>query len=164
MPKSSDERRRYPRKEARTKVKLYSAGSKGLTFEAFLPSWDVSVGGVFLESQFFVPLGTRLELEFELPKLTNPVRARGKVVREQRLVRRGQDVRSGFAVQFTDYLDDAMLSLAKFFLAPEVKRFVTSYRKKGFKRKKAGEEEQMTDLIVAWELARFEAGKGSLTT
>jgi hypothetical protein len=67
-------------------------------------------------------------------------------------------------VQFTDYLDDAMLSLAKFFLAPEVKRFVSSYRKRGFKAKKGGEEERMTDLIVAWELARFEAGKGALTT
>ena len=175
MSKSSKERRRYPRKEARVKVKLASAGSKGLTFEAYLPSWDVSIGGIFLESEFFVPMGTRLEVQFELPEVANIIRARGKVVRDVRLVRQGKGVRSGFVVHFTDYLDNAMLSLAKYFLAPEVMRinvrggmaplrFVSAYQTSGGKSRTIRDQEQMTDLIVAWEIARFEAGKGQLTT
>jgi len=163
MPRESKERRRYPRKEAQVKVKLTSAGSRGLSFEAFLPSWDISIGGIFLESEFFVPMGTWLELEFKLPGVRGTHRARGKVVREVRLVRRGQGVRSGFAVQFNEYLDDAMLSLAKYFLAPEVKRFLKTYRFGGAKLR-AQDQEQMTDLIVAWEISRFEEGKGRFTT
>jgi len=148
--------------EAQVKVKLASKGSRGLSFQAFLPSWDVSIGGIFLESEFFLPMGTYLELEFELPGVAKAVCARGKVVREVRLVRRGKGVRSGFAVQFTEYPDDSMMSLAKYFLAPEVKRFVNAYRANSKSSRKANKEEQMTDLIVAWEIARFEAGKGQL--
>jgi hypothetical protein len=104
-----------------------------------------------------------LELEFKLPGVKGVLRARGKVVREVRLVRRGQGVRSGFAVQFSEYLDDAMLSLAKFFLAPEVRRFVKAYRI-GDAGRRAQDREQMVDLIVAWEISRFEEGRGRLTT
>ncbi len=85
------ERRCYPRKSARVKVKLEAVGSRGLAFEAHLPSFDVSIGGVFLQSEFFVKLGTELLVVFELPDVAEPVRVKGVVVREQRGLGPGRD-------------------------------------------------------------------------
>lgn len=157
--RDQQERRRFPRKEAKVKVRL-SASEAGRTFEAYVPSWDISIGGVFLESEFFVKTGTPLEVMFDLPDVSGTIQARGKVVREVRQA----EGRKGFAIQFTEYIGDAWLALAGFFLAPEVRRFVSAYRKTGRHNRIRGEQERMVDLIVAWEMNRFEAGRRFLTT
>jgi len=160
--KGQKERRRFPRKEAKVKVRLSASGS-GRTFEAYVPSWDISIGGVFCESEFFVKSGTPLEVTFDLPDVAETIRARGKVIRQVREPS-GAGGRKGFAIQFTEYIGDAWLALAGFFLAPEVRRFVTAYRKTGRHNRIRVEQERMVDLIVAWEMNRFEAGRRFFTT
>jgi len=155
--KSDAERRRYPRKPTRVKVKLEAAGKKGLTFEAHLPSADVSIGGIFLESEFFVKLGTELRVTFELDEVGEPIEAIGQVVREQRDAKGG---RSGFAIEFIDYVGEARQALATCFLAPEIRAFVEEYRSGGRSKRIRGEQERMVDLIVAWEIDRLDKGHG----
>jgi hypothetical protein len=158
MAAKGKERRRFPRKETRVKVKIMSVGEKGVSFEAHLPSIDVSIGGVFLQSEFFLPLGTELLVQFELPGVTEPVVVKGVVAREQRPGLRESDSRSGFAISFREYLGGARLALATFFLSPEVRRFIGAYRRSNRYQHIRGEEERMTDIIVAWEMDRLERG------
>jgi c-di-GMP-binding flagellar brake protein YcgR len=155
--KNEADRRRYPRKPTRVKVKLAAAGRQGLSFEAHLPSADVSIGGIFLESEFFVKLGTELRVTFELDQLAESIEAIGRVVREQRDPKSG---RSGFAIEFTEYVGEARQALATYFLAPEIRAFVEDYRSGGRSKRIRGEQERMVDLIVAWEIDRLDRGHG----
>jgi hypothetical protein len=158
--KSGSERRLFPRKETEIRVKLMATRDRNVVFEAHLPSRDISIGGIFLESEFFVKAGTKLEAEFELAGLPEPVTVRGVVIREERLKSSSGQMRSGFAIQFTEYQADAKLSLASYFLAPQVKKFVEKYQRSGRQHRLRGEEERLVDLIVAWELNRYEKGQG----
>ena len=155
--KASD-RRRFPRKETSVKVKLRARRDKNIVFEAHLASRDVSVGGIFLESDFFVKPGTKLRAEFELEGAPEPIEVSGVVVREERVRGASGNLRSGFAIQFTDYVKDAKLSLATYFLAPQVRGFVADYNRSGRRNRIRGEEEKQVDLIVAWEMYRFDNG------
>ncbi|HUU02475.1 MAG TPA: PilZ domain-containing protein [Myxococcota bacterium] len=156
---SASERRRFPRKEYKIKVKLMAVKDRDVVFEAHLASRDISIGGIFLESEFFVKSGTRLRAEFDLPKRPETVVVEGVVVREERIKGRSGGLRPGFAIRFTEYIGDAKLGLAGYFLAPEVQKFVEDYSKarRGIS---AGDQRRMVDLVVAWELNRFEQGKG----
>lgn len=156
------DRRRYPRKQTRVKVRLEVSGSSGLSFAAHLPSIDVSIGGVFLESEFFVRLGTELLVHFELPGTPEPVQVKGVVVREQRSSGTKRGARSGFAVEFSEYLGDARLELATYFLAPAIREFVELYRRRGRHKRVRGDEERMVDLIVAWEMDQLDQGQRTL--
>lgn len=155
-------RRRFPRQPTQVKVALEATGRRGISFQATLPSADVSIGGIFLESEFFIKLGTELVVAFELPEVDEPVRVQGVVVREQRQADRGRGVRSGFAVEFTEFLDDAKLALASFFLSPQIRDFVQAYRDTGRHNRIRGEAERMVDVIVAWEMDELERGRGWL--
>ncbi|MBN2495116.1 MAG: PilZ domain-containing protein [Deltaproteobacteria bacterium] len=154
------DRRRFPRKATVVKVRLEASSSRGMIFEASLPSRDVSIGGVFLESEFFVKLGSELEVRFELPGVDEPVHVKGAVIREQR--GRGDDQRSGFAIEFTNFYEDAEQALATYFLAPEVNRFVQAYRRRGRHRRIRNDEKRMVDLVVAWELDQLAQGRGRI--
>ena len=72
------ERRLHPRKEFRTKVVFEDEFGDGLFF---VWSQDFSEGGVFLESDVPVRIGTLLYLSFVLPGHKRPVRVTGEVVR-----------------------------------------------------------------------------------
>jgi hypothetical protein len=159
MAARGKERRQFPRKLAKAKVRLLTPGKQGSMFEAWLPSVDVSIGGVFLQSEFFLRMGTRLRVQFELPGAPEPVEALGTVCREQRAGTRRGEIRSGFAVQFDEYSEGAKLALATYFLATEVRQFVNAYRRTGRQQRLRGEEERMLDLIVAWEMDRLERGR-----
>jgi len=157
MAAKGKERRRFPRKPASVKVRILAGGLRDVSFEASLPSVDVSIGGVFLESEFFLRMGTELRVEFELPGAAEKVVASGPVVREQRISSKG-DPRTGFAIQFTRYEEGARLALATYFLSPEVLRFVQEYRRSSRPQRIRGEVERMVDLVVAWEMDRLERG------
>jgi hypothetical protein len=159
---SDSNRRRYPRTPTRVKVRLEAPGKRGASFEAKLPSADVSIGGIFLESEFFMRLGTELLVQFELPDVAEPVRAKGVVVREQRTGDARRGVRTGFAIEFTEYIDDARHTLASFFLAPEIRAFVKVYRRRARASRVRGEEERMIDLVVAWEMEQLDRGTKTL--
>ncbi len=156
----ASERRKFPRKPTEVKVKLVAVGSKGVTFEAHLPSSDVSIGGIFLHSEFFMKLGTELLVEFELPGVAEPVNVKGVVVREQRATPGLRNVRTGFAVEFTEFVDDARISLASFFLAPTIREFVKKYSRTERHTRYRDQTERLVDLIVAWEMDCLDRGAG----
>lgn len=158
------ERRRFPRKPTKVKVKLEAVGSDGVTFEAHLPSSDVSIGGIFLHSEFFVKLGTELFVEFELPNVPEPLRVKGVVIREQRSSPGARDVRTGFAVEFTEFTAEARISLASYFLAPSIREFVKEYSKSDRRSRYRDQTERLVELIVAWEMDCLDRGVGRTIT
>ncbi len=93
MSPSPKSRRTQPRAPVRLKARVTVVGKKGSTLEATLSSADLSVGGVFLESTFFLKGDQRVEVELALPQ--------GKVVKARGEIIRAED--HGFAVKFTGY-------------------------------------------------------------
>src|SRR4051812_12788140 len=95
--KSPPSNRRQPRAAVRVKARITVLGAKGSSLEATLSTADLSVGGIFLESTFFLKGTPRVDVELTLPD-ERQIRARGKILRME------ETVRSGFAVKFTDYV------------------------------------------------------------
>jgi len=73
---------------------------------------DLSQGGVFIATYRVFPVGSRLELGFQLPNGTE-VRARG-VVRWVRGEGAPEDERPGMGVAFTELSDSALAAIADF--------------------------------------------------
>lgn len=157
MAGKGKERRRFPRKDTQAKVRVTAGDLRNLAFQASLPSLDVSIGGVFLQSEFFLKLGTELELEFTLPGVSERIQCTGRVVREERQAG-PRGTRSGFAVQFVRYGEGAWLALATYFLAPQVQRFLHEYRRANRAQRFRNDEDRWMDLIVAWEMDRLGRG------
>ncbi len=147
--------RKYPRAEVSVKAKLALAGDRTRTFEASLPTANISVGGMFLESTFFLKLGTMLDVTLELPPHGRTVHARGQVVRVETLSPNGH---SGFALRFTEYLEGSEVVLATYFLAPILREFIQEYARQH--RLNAGPEyvSRTADVLAAWELRKAELG------
>jgi len=150
--------RKYPRAELHVKAKLALAGDKTRTFEAALPTANISVGGMFLESTFFLKLGTMLDVTLELPPHGRTVHARGQVVRVETLSSDASQGQSGFALRFTEYLDHSEVVLATYFLAPILREFIQEYARQH--RLNAGPEyvSRTADVLAAWELRKAELG------
>ena len=70
------ERRQHPR--VLLQVTITTTG-ESQSFSKF--TYDVSEGGIFVETNSPAPPGTALELEFSLPEEANPIRAKGRAVR-----------------------------------------------------------------------------------
>ena len=153
-PTSADptSRRQFPRSDLQVRARLALADAPDRVFEASLSTSNISVGGMFLESEFFLKLGTRLLVELELPPRGRKVRVKGEVVR---VVDAGG---TGFALRFTEYLDGSHVVLATHFLSPMLREFITHF---------AAEHEFVAspeylahtiDVISAWELRKAELG------
>ncbi len=90
------ERRKFPRIKLITKVTHLDGD-----FFHYYYSFDLSVGGMFLETREPFPEGTSLRLEFPLPDMTGRVRTEGHVVRTIAPEDAGQDMPSGMGVKFS---------------------------------------------------------------
>ncbi len=147
-------RRKYPRTELAVRAKLSLADDPSRSFEAALPTVDISVGGMFLESSFFLKMGTRLLVTLQLPPKGRAVRVKGEVVR----VVTQASGESGFALRFTEYLDGSEVALATHFLSPLLRDFLTAYAKQH--RFEASPEyiAHTVDVLAAWELKKAELG------
>ncbi|MFZ5468124.1 MAG: PilZ domain-containing protein [Myxococcota bacterium] len=146
----SDARRRYPRAELRVKTRLFVAADRRRQFEAVLPTSNISVGGVFLESTFFLKVGVVLEVELRLPPDDRLVRARGRVVR----VEQGGRGKSGFAVKFEHYFDGSELVLAHYFLSPVLREFILGYAKEHRHDATPDYVAHLADVLTAWEFTK----------
>lgn len=152
------EARKYPRAALQVKVKLSLAGDRTRSFEAALPTTNISVGGLFLESTFFLKVGTLLDVELTLPPPSQRVvKARGQVVRVESFSADPAG-KTGFALRFIEYLDGSEVVLATHFLAPVLREFIQDYAKQH--RLRASEEyvNQTADVLAAWELRKAELG------
>lgn len=152
----ADERRERPRTQAVFGVRLYSGDGQDTYLEARLAAVDVSMSGIFLKSTFFLPVGHKVRVEFEVPE-TGRVLADGRVVRVQ-----SNGDESGIGIRFERFEEGALESLIAVFIADQVERFVKGY---SAERRAGGEFISPTALlhaILAWELYRSSAGPGSI--
>ncbi|HVE83912.1 MAG TPA: PilZ domain-containing protein [Myxococcales bacterium] len=152
--KAAQTRRRFPRAGVSVKVHLTVGDGANRSFEATLPSRDLSVSGVFFESSFFLKIGQVVDVSFRLPPQNRTVRARGRVVRVEQL-EEGQRPRTGFAVKFDEYYDSSDVVLANYFLAPALREFIQSYASR--RRLRLGDDavSQVVDIMSAWELEKM---------
>ncbi len=96
MGPASKDRRSHQRIPVQVRVRIQYTGQE---FSA--ESRNLSAGGVFLETDQRVPVGTRVQLRFTVPIIAKyPIRAEGEVVWV------GGDVPPGLAVRFTNILED----------------------------------------------------------
>ena len=106
---SFPERRKYPRIRLITKV----AHIHGDRFHYFC-SRDLSIGGIFLDTEHPYPLGTKLELELSLPDIADKIKILGEVVRIEPPEARQEGKSPGMGIQFYDMDNDTKAMLADF--------------------------------------------------
>lgn len=149
-----EHRRQYPRADLAVTARLALADDPSHHFEATLPTANVSVGGLFLQSTFFLKLGTRLEVRLTLPPIGREVHVKAQVVR----VESQDEKHSGFALRFTDYLDGSEVVLATHFLSPVLREFITQYAQGNGFKPTPEYVAHTADVLAAWELRRAALG------
>lgn len=143
------EHRRFPRARLEVRFAIWMGEPDDLKFSATLNSDNLSVSGAFLESTFFLPLGTEVFVRFALEGAAEPVEARALIVREER-----SEQRSGFGIRFEEFFGQSEVTLARLFLADQLRSFVTDYLKSDRATRIQGEVERVVDALAAWELLK----------
>lgn len=106
---TGSDRRRQQRHTVRLGVTLTSESNLYVGFAD-----NISEGGLFVATHELMPIGTAVDLEFELPERTEPLRVRGEV-RWQRAVSDLDDhVFPGFGVKFIDLGEREAKAIAEF--------------------------------------------------
>lgn len=149
-----DARRQYPRAEVHVRAQLSLADDPSHVFEATLPTLNLSVGGMFLESSFFLKMGTKLLITLQLPNHGREVKVKGEVVR----VETAGKGPSGFALRFNEYLDGSQVILATHFLSPVLREFLSQYAKEHRFDASPQYLAHTADVLAAWELKKAELG------
>src|SRR5262249_38397408 len=147
-----DEHRGFPRAERTVPFALTIGEGAARTFSATLRSRNLSVSGAFLESTFFLPVGTELRVSFEVDAEEDPVLARAEIVREQRPNSSESERGAGFGIRFLEFYAQTEVTLAKLFLGPKLRAFAQSYLQSKRARALDGELERVVDALAAWEL------------
>jgi hypothetical protein len=151
---ASDPRRAYPRAPIHVRAQLSIADDPSRFFEATLSTLNLSVGGMFLESSFFLKIGTKLHVTLQLPQKGREVKVKAEVVRVESNVHGA----SGFALRFTEYLDGSQVTLATHFLSPVLREFLSQYAKEHRFAASAEYLAHTADVLAAWELKKAELG------
>lgn len=145
------EHRHFPRARLATRFELWREVDGQRTFSAALLSQNVSVSGAFLESTFFLPRGTEVQVSFSLEEGAEPVLARAEIVREERT---GSGGRSGFGIRFVEFSGQTEVSLARLFLGMRLRTFAEEYLQSRRARSLPNELERVVDVLAAWELLK----------
>jgi hypothetical protein len=154
------EHRQFPRARIAVPVSLWIGEGDERRFSATLRSINVSVSGLFVESTFFLPMGTELELSFPLDSGAEPVRSRAQVVRDERPGPRAPDGRSGMGLRFVEFHAQTEVTLARLFLAERLSAFADTYLKSKRARSLGSELDRVIDALAAWELQKVTAAEG----
>lgn len=147
------EHRKFPRAKMSVPFRLSIGEGDEVRFQATLFSHNVSVSGAFLESTFFLPIGTEVSAAFVLDADEDPVLARAEIVRQETLGRDGRG-RSGFALRFVEFFQQSEVTLAKLFLGARLKLFAEAYLSSKRARSLGSELERCVDALAAWELKK----------
>ncbi len=148
------EQRRHVRHADELRVRIFrpSRGRrKSVDFSAVIDTRDISVGGAYLQSSFFLREGTELEIEIALPHREEPVRASMVVVHVMRDGTANKP--SGFAVRFLRFRDDSEILLRAHLAGPELYEFVKTFLASQPKGTKLGVE-RLVQLLMRWEMYR----------
>ena len=151
--KEEVEHGQFPRARLVTRFDVWIDSDQERRFTASLRSANVSVGGAFLESTFFLPVGTELRVRFRLEEGGAPVEARARIVREQR----GDAARgltSGFGIHFEEFYGQTEVAMARLFLDTRLRTFVQDYLQSARARSLPNELERVVDALAAWELLK----------
>jgi|SRR5579885_2660117 len=97
------EKRLFPRHILRAQVIFEDEAGEGFIY---FYSTDISIGGLFLESDIPLKIGTRVFLSFALRDGESPIRTIGRVVRVEREAT-DSPYTVGMGVQFVDLSDSA---------------------------------------------------------
>lgn len=147
------EHRQFPRAKMAVPFQIWIGDEDEQRFSATLRSTNVSVSGAFLETTFFLPLGTSINTRFILEGDDDPVEARAEIIREERPARDGQG-RSGIGIRFTEFFNQTEVSLARLFLEEQLATFVRKYLSSPRARSLQDEAERIVDAVAAWELRK----------
>lgn len=155
--KRTQTRRSYPRDGVSTRVllKLHTAKDgkdNRRSFEATLPLKDLSISGAFVESTFFLKVGTLLSAQLALPSTAEPIQVDAEVVRVQQQA--NAQARPGFALRFVRYQGNSHVELATYFLTPVLRGFVVEHAKKSGLPTDLSYVAQTCQLLAAWELKK----------
>lgn len=127
-------------------------------FSATLRSTNVSVSGAFLETTFFLPIGTQLMVRFTLEEDNETVDARAEIVREQRAGRTGEGL-TGIGIRFIEFFGQTEVWLARLFLEEQLAAFVRKYLSSSRAKSLDDETERIVDAVAAWELRKVTSGE-----
>lgn len=151
----ASEHRRFPRAPVGVAFSLWIDDGHDRRFSATLHSENLSVSGAFLQSTFFLPLGTELSVSFSLEGNAEPVQARAQVVRAQRSP---GDARSplatGMGVRFVAFHAQTEVTLARLFLGTALRHFVDAYLASPRARAFVDPTDRVVDALAAWELSK----------
>ncbi len=110
MSPSDEERRVHPRKTLRNQVVLEDEFGEGFIY---FYTTDVSLGGLFIESEIPLKMGTKMFLSFALGANEPKIRTTGEVVRLEKLAPTYPGV-SGLGIRFIDLADADRESIKNF--------------------------------------------------
>lgn len=153
-PNVGDEHRKFPRAKLEVRFNCWIGEKPNLKFSASLNSRNLSVSGAFLESSFFLPMGTELRVSFLLEDSAEPVEARAQITREERADARGSDGRSGFAIRFVEFFGQTEVTLARLFLGDQLRAFAGDYLNSRRAKSLTSELDRVVDALAAWELQK----------
>jgi len=152
-PPSKSNQRRYPRAEVQVKALLTVGDDSQRSFQATLATRDISVGGIFFQSTFFLKIGQAVDVRLELPPEGREVRARGHVVRVETRDERGKDA-GGFAIHFDEFFEASDVALANYFMSEVLRKFVEDYARRRRIKFSHTEVGAVVDVLASWELSR----------
>ena len=147
------EHRQFPRALMDVPFRLWIGEGDARKFSASLKSSNISVSGAFLESTFFLPIGSELQTSFELEPGEEPVLARAEIIRQESPDSQGRG-RSGFALRFIEFFSQSEVTLAKLFLGDRLRAFAETYLSSKRARSLNNEFDRCVDALAAWELQK----------
>ena len=149
-----EEHRQFPRAKMAVRFDAWIGEGNDRRFSASFTSDNVSVSGAFLESTFFLPIGTEIRVTFALETGADPVQARASIVREERPDPRTGLGRSGFGIKFVEFFSQTEVTLAKLFLGAKLRAFAVAYMTSRRARSLNNELDRVVDALAAWELQK----------
>ncbi|MGC4120798.1 MAG: PilZ domain-containing protein [Myxococcales bacterium] len=114
-----------------------------------MPSRDLSVSGAFLESSYYLKVGTRLEVCFQLEEEMPPLTAVAEIVRHEG---ESKDGPGGFALRFVELKGDARVAITELMLGESLSEFAQRYLKSKRAKAFSSEAERIVDLLASWEV------------
>lgn len=153
-PYDGEEHRQFPRAKMAARFDAWIGEGDDRSFSASFTSANVSVSGAFLESTFFLPIGTEIRVSFALESGADPVQARASIIREERPDPRTGNGRSGFGIKFVEFFSQTEVTLAKLFLGAKLRAFAGAYMTSRRARSLNNELDRVVDALAAWELQK----------
>ena len=151
---NAPEHRQFPRVRLAVPCQLWIGEGRERSFSASLRSINLSVSGVFLQSTFFLPLGTNVLVSFKLDEEAAPVRARAEIIREYRPPGDDEDAQTGMGARFVEFFGQTEVTLARLFLGPTLQQFAETYLGSERARGLPNELDRVVDSLAAWELQK----------